>query len=155
MAVDMLFGGGSISGTATSTMPPAFGNGSAGPFGFTGSAFHSGAALRFGARLAMKSVALAAGAGIGGSMWITNAKLTGYDLVSDAFVPSPDGINPEWHVPLWTALTYKPSCSWGVQALAQYEVHPTSMDENAVSFGGGLLWQPSSACSEPPGLAVR
>jgi hypothetical protein len=57
-------------------------------------------------------------------------------------------------VPVWASVTYKPVCNVGVVALASYDVHPLTISSNAVSIGLGVMYQPSSACSEPAELTV-
>jgi hypothetical protein len=142
MAFDMLYGGGSISGTAMGTDGV--------PYRFSGGTFQIGYALRIGKRLAFDHIALAAGAGIGGSLWINHGNVDGNE-----FLANPNDADPDWYVPLWSALTYKPDCNWGLQVLAQYQVHPGSTNEDAPTIAGGLLWQPSAACAERAGIAVR
>jgi hypothetical protein len=56
---------------------------------------------------------------------------------------------------VWAMLTYKPTCSWGVQATVSYEVHPTAIDESAPTLAAGILWQPSRTCSQAPRLDVN
>jgi hypothetical protein len=141
VAFDMTFASGSTTGTAT-TM-------SSGPQAFTGSAMAFSDQLRVGARQPFGNVALAAGAGVGGHMWLDHS-----DTRNNASLPAGD-VDVDWYVPLWTSVTYKPACSWGAQVLASYDVHPTSTNENSPSFLAGLLYQPSVACSDRPGLTVR
>jgi len=138
---DLMVGTGSASGTST-TMDP-FGGGSSGPSPFTASELQLGNRLRVGVRLPERTYALAAGTGVGGDAYITTSGLTGA------------GGDFDFYVPLWASLTIKPSCSWGVEVLASYDVHPTSMAESAPELAAGLQWQPSAACSEQPGLSVR
>ena len=55
----------------------------------------------------------------------------------------------------WLGLTIKPGCNWGLQLLASYDMRPTDFDNSGLSFGAGLMFQPSAACSEPAGVQVR
>ena len=139
-ALDLLTGGGSMSGTATTA------NGTP---AFTGSTLEMGGALRLGGRLRFGNLALSAGAGVGGSLWIAHA-----DMVAGTN-SIPNEADGDWYVPVWSTLTYKPSCNWGAQVLAQYQLHPGSTNEDAPTIGAGLLWQPVSACSDRVGIVVR
>jgi hypothetical protein len=139
VAVDSLIGGGPLDGTATGA------NGSTNFHGYT---IHLGGALRVGGRLSLGSVELAAGAGIGGSLWVEEGGVR-------SMATGPNQADGDWYIPLWSALTYKPSCDLGVQVLAQYQLHPTASVEDAPTIAAGLLVQPTSACSERIGVAVR
>jgi hypothetical protein len=55
---------------------------------------------------------------------------------------------------VWAAVTIKPSCNWGFQGLAEYNVHPTATDNDAMTFGVGVMYQPNDACSQPASLHV-
>jgi hypothetical protein len=149
-AVDMLVGGGSVSGTAMATS----GTGNPGPFPLDGGTFELGGTLRFGARLPLGAVALEGGSGIGGDMWIGGGQVHQPDVLNDAFVANP-GLDGSWYLPVWASLVYKPSCSWGVQVLASYDLYPSDTAQDAPAFAAGVEWQPSAACSAPAGLAVR
>lgn len=148
-AVDTAIGRAQLHGVATyvGANPGVFSDTSS---TFTGSVFESRLALRAGVRAPLRSVALAAGSGLGGSVRMTSATL---DHAATRAMP-PDDVAPSWFVPLWAALTLKPACDWGAQVLAQYEVHPTSAADNHSIVGAALVWQPSRACSESPRLVV-
>lgn len=150
-ALDLLSGAGAVSGTATSTSGEG---GNPGPFPLDGDTFDMAGMLRLGKRIALDHVALEAGTGLGGDMWLGAGKVHEPDLLNDAFVASP-GLDATWFFPVWAAIAYKPACNWGVQLLASYDVHPGDTGEDAPAFGAGLMWQPSRACAEPAGLSVR
>jgi hypothetical protein len=107
--------------------------------GATGSVFDSAVQARAGVRAASNLVAIAAGSGIGGELWST----------------APAGFDGGMYVPLWAAVTVKPSCDVGLQLLAQYDVRPTSMSTSSAVVGIGLLLQPSDACRQPPGIHLH
>ncbi|HTR55102.1 MAG TPA: hypothetical protein VMJ10_30660 [Kofleriaceae bacterium] len=122
-------------------------NGTTGPRStdaFTGSAFDTGFVGRFGPRWTLHDVELSAGGGIGGDI------LHGGGEIADTQTNL-----SRFFLPAWATLTYKPTCDWGVQAMASYEYHPTSSDDNTMTYGVGLLYQPSSSCSDPPHLDVH
>ncbi len=146
-AFDVRLGTQSTSGTA---MYNGSINESRGPFAFTGSEVSLGGVVRVGARLPLRDVALEAGTGIGGDAVIPTG-----GSVNTTTVPAPNDADGDWFVPLWASATIKPTCNWGAQVLASYELHPTASSESAVSVAAGLIWQPSASCSEAPGLSVR
>jgi hypothetical protein len=137
LATDFLVGGGSLDGTAM---------GDSGTMTFHGSTIQMGAALRVGGRIPFGRFAVAAGAGLGGSLWI---------IASSSMFGGSGQTDADWYVPLWSALTYKPSCNVGVQVLAQYQHHVGSPGEDAPTFAAGLAFQPTSACYDRVGVAVR
>jgi len=145
-ALDMMVAGGSTSGTATTHSSYAM---PTGPSPFDGSALQLGMAARLGMRQRFGELALSEGAGIGGDMWIESARSG-----SLSTAPSSDA-DADYYVPLWAQVTYKPGCDWGAQVLAAYDVHPGSSNEDAPMVMAGLMWQPSSACREQAGLALR
>ena len=145
-ALYMMVAGGSTSGTATSHSSYAM---PTGPSPFDGSALQLGMAARLGMRQRFGELALSEGAGIGGDMWIESARSG-----SLSTAPSSDA-DADYYVPLWAQVTYKPGCDWGAQVLAAYDVHPGSSNEDAPMVMAGLMWQPSSACREQAGLALR
>jgi hypothetical protein len=106
--------------------------------------------LRLGVRIPLKYVALQAGSGIGGSMWILNAKAEH----SNSGAGTPGDVGILWHLPLWTAATIKPFCNWGVQVGAQYNVQPTQFDGNYYMATTSLLWQPSPSCERTANLSI-
>ena len=146
-------GYGNFSGVLKNPSPTA---GESGTASFTGSQFGNIVEVRAGVRLPLRYVALMAGSGIGGSMWITDATantyVTGSSTIYD--VTAPQGIKLFWHLPLWAAIDLKPVCDFGVQISAAYNLDPTSLDASYGMVGAALLWQPSPACARPPGLRV-
>jgi len=147
LAIDLAFGGGATSGAVSGST--VFGG--AAPQAFTGSVFDSVEQLRVGARVPLQYLALAAGSGIGFEWWINSTQLVGSGT-SGLFAP--DGGDATFYLPVWAAATLKATCDWGVQVMGQYDVHPTSMDTNAITVAAGITYQPSSACSEPAGVRV-
>ncbi len=113
-------------------------------------ALHFGAELRAGYRIPLHDVALAFGSGIGGDMYILNQ-----------FTPTPSSISKpgpiegDFTVPLWASATYKPSCNWGVQVTASYDLQPTDPSASAPTLEAGIIYQPNDACSQPAGVTVR
>jgi len=155
VAVDDAIGWGSLSGTVTAPPSPAVGPTptATGPFRFGGTILGDALALRVGARLPLQYVSLAAGGGIGGSVWMMMGdKLEAGAATSGAEPPS--GIQLAWDVPLWASATVKPFCDWGVQALGAYQWQPTAAGASTTMFGVGLEWQPSASCREAPGITV-
>jgi hypothetical protein len=143
-ATDIALAGGSTSGVVS-------GGGTSQPF--TASVFDNRYQFRVGGRLPLHFASLAAGTGIGVDWWITSGQFTsGNSLSSGLFAP--DGPDATFFLPMWASATVKATCDWGVQALAQYDVHPSSMDTNGFSFGAGVIYQPSASCSEAPGVRV-
>jgi hypothetical protein len=149
-AYDLSFGHGDVSGTAfqTETLEPGS---KPGPFAFTGDTYELGMALRAGPRIALHDVALAAGSGIGFQSWILSTKIV---AAQPPFVDPPGPVDGTWFLPVWAAATIKPVCNWGVQVLAEYDVHPTALDIDGFALGAGVIYQPSSACTDAPGLHV-
>ncbi|HEY1585040.1 MAG TPA: hypothetical protein VGH63_05080 [Polyangia bacterium] len=119
---------------------------------FTASVFDNRYQFRVGGRLPLHFASLAAGTGIGVEWWITSGQFTSPNNTSGLFAP--DGPDASFYLPMWASATVKATCEWGVQALAQYDVHPSSMDTNGFSFGAGVIYQPSASCSEAPGVRV-
>lgn len=147
-ASDVTLAGGSTSGTVTGT-----GGGTVRPSQpFTASVFDNRYQFRIGARLPLHDVALAAGTGVGLEWWITSGQFNPPTNTSGLFAP--DGPDATFYLPMWASATIKATCNWGVQALGQYDVHPSSMDTNGFSFGAGIIYQPSASCSEQPGVQV-
>jgi hypothetical protein len=140
-AYDMLVAKGDTTGMMTA---------SSGATGFTGSVVQVGMAARVGMRQRFDSIAFAEGFGFGGGMWIHSVNPAGM-----ATTAPPTEIDGDYYVPLWGELTYKPSCSWGAQVLASYDVHPGSSNEDMPALMAGVMWQPNSACADAGGLALR
>lgn len=148
LAVDLTFADGAVAGEVSGrslegnvpTSQP-----------FSGSAYASTSQLRIGGRVPLHEVALEAGSGLGLQWWITSATLAG-GLTSGLFAPS--GIDGSFYLPLWLGAEIKPACDWGVQVLAQYDVHPMSTDTDDFEMMAGVLYQPSASCSEPAGVHV-
>jgi hypothetical protein len=132
VAYDIMVGTASATGTSMNMANP-----------FNANLLQIGNQLRVGFRVPEHTVALAAGAGLGGDANVVTSGLLGV------------GGDFDFYVPLWASLTIKPSCDWGVQVLASYNMHPTSMNESAPELVAGLQWQPSASCSEQAGLTVR
>ena len=124
LAFDQMFGGGASGATTGERVSTTF---------------LWGTALRFGRRVVYHDVALAAGAGIGGAI------VFAYSDKPES--PDPDG---KLLIPVWASLLYKPVCNWGVQVMGTYEVHPTSIAENAPMLSVGVTWSPSTSCSKAP-----
>ncbi len=112
--------------------------------------FHLGGRLRAGYRIPMHDVAFAFGSGIGGDMYILNQFTPAPTAIS-----KPGPIEGDFIVPLWASVTYKPSCNWGFQVTASYDLQPTDPSASAPTVEGGLIYQPNAACSEPAGVQVR
>jgi hypothetical protein len=136
IAADLGVGGGSFTGIAQSLR-----DGGQVPYTTTygGLSF----AVRAGAQAALGDAAFAAGVGVGGAVWMG---MPSYDASTFVFVEPPDGNLADLYLPLWASLTIKPSCDWGVQAMASYDVRPLDTQASAPSLALGLLWQPASAC---------
>jgi hypothetical protein len=145
------------SGTVQTIVPPEGLRASTQPLPFTGTTGLLSATLRIGARLPLHDVALAVGTGLGGAGWIASRDVDTSHVADPAqvFADSPnDHLDGGWYVPVWGALTIKPGCGWGIEALATYDVHPTALDDSGLSLSAGLLFQPSSACAERPAIRV-
>jgi hypothetical protein len=151
LAVAWDFAFGTAASSGTSAYEGDFPTESHTPIPFTGDEYAMRGAFRIGARLPLQEVALAGGAGLGGDVVITSE--TAAQNGSLALPPS--GVDADWFIPLWAQLTIKPSCNWGAQLYASYDVHPTASGESAPEFGAGIMYQPSAACSDPAGLVVR
>ncbi|MGH7294078.1 MAG: hypothetical protein ACRELB_04050, partial [Polyangiaceae bacterium] len=127
---------------------PASGE-SGGPFPFTGSLFEQFLELRIGARLPLRYVALMAGSGVGGSMWISSYKVN-TDSVGSGGIASTGlegGLIGLWHLPLWAEVDLKPVCDFGVQLGAAYNWDPTDPNGGYPMFNASLMWQPAPSCS--------
>lgn len=155
-AFDTSFMGGSVTGTVTSTSSDPVIMNVPGPFPYSGSFIENASVFRFGGRVPWGNLSLSAGSGLGGALVIRTSSHvdTGSTPSYDTFATAPDGADVDWWLPVWASLSVKPACNWGVQALASYDLHPTTFDASAPSFALGLLYQPSSACSEPAGMTV-
>jgi hypothetical protein len=146
-------GSGSYSGHTQATTTSG---GSAGDYPFTGSSFQNMLELRAGVRLPLRYVALMAGSGIGGSMWINSYKVDTSGAPSGVFPETnlEGGIDFTWDLPLWAAIDIKPTCDFGFQVGGAYNVQPTNMDGNNVMIHAGLLWQPAPACSRTASFSI-
>jgi hypothetical protein len=145
-------GYGNFSGQLTNPHPASGEQGSA---AFTGSQFANIVEVRAGVRLPLRYVALMAGSGIGGSMWITDATATSSTSVTTINdVTAPQGIELFWHLPLWAAIDIKPVCDFGVQISAAYNLQPTNLDGSYGMLGAALLWQPSPSCARPTAISI-
>jgi hypothetical protein len=127
-----------------------------GPFPFTGSEFQNMVEIRVGARLPLRYAALAAGSGIGGSMWIgsysVDTSKAPPSSITDANVEG--GLDLLWHVPLWASVDLKPFCDWGVQVGGAYNWQPTGLDGSYAMLHAALLWQPSPSCARTAGVSI-
>jgi hypothetical protein len=148
-------GSGSFSGQLYNSKPESssfYG----GPFHFTGSQFQQMVEIRAGARLPLRYGALMAGAGAGGTMWISSYHVdtsnTPSTLTADYTLEG--GVNLLWHVPLWAAVDLKPFCDWGVQVSGAYNAQPTDMNGSWTMLAASLLWQPSPSCARTAGVSV-
>jgi hypothetical protein len=127
-----------------------------GSFPFTGSSFQNMIEARAGVRLPLRYVALMAGSGIGGSMWINSYHIdtshpTGGGIAATNLE---GGIDFTWDLPLWAAIDIKPTCDFGLQIGGAYNVQPTNMDGSNVMVHAGLLWQPAPACSRTAAFSI-
>ncbi len=158
-ANEMSFGWGRFQGTVMPDAPTALGAhnpGPAGPFAMSGSLYRMAATLRFGARFPFHDVSWALGSGLGGSLYVLGAAQVdpGSERKEDIRTGNLSSLHALWHVPLWTSVTFKPSCDFGLQVGVSYDVEPTNFDGNTLMLSAGLLVQPSRACREPPSLTV-
>jgi hypothetical protein len=159
LAFDATFGAGQLTGTMRSlpgapTMTPI----ATRPLPFSGSFLDGGLTLRVGARVPLRYATLEAGSGIGGSVWVVDqAKIAPAAAASanGIVLAEPPGANAAWHVPLWAAVTLKPFCGVGVQALASYDAEPDASWHGGVLLGAGLLLQPSASCAETATIDVK
>ena len=137
-------GAGSFSGVSLNKSASASESG--GPFPFSGSQFDNFVEIRAGVRLPLRYVALMAGSGIGGSMWISSyTPDTGNVVDYDAGLEG--NIAFLWHVPLWAAIDLKPVCDFGLQVSAAYNWDPTDPGGSYPMLNASLMWQPAPACS--------
>jgi hypothetical protein len=141
LAFDMRMGGTSFSGTAMNTQDHTA------QVGYTGTEISSGGAIRVGKRLAWNSLALAAGGGVGAAMWMaTQTQADPQAPIQASFIEPAKNLVTDLYAPLWASLTYKPSCTWGVQGLAEYDLRPFDGGTSSPSLSLGLIWQPATAC---------
>jgi hypothetical protein len=147
-ALDSIFATGTANGVASE-------NGIDPSAGTTGTyrdrAIDFGMAMRVGPRYPVGNFELAGGLGLGGELRGDSSTSVG----GNVFAEGPSSVSADWYVPAWAQLTYKPTCSFGFQVMASYDVHPTDMDANGLALSAGIVLQPSAACSEPVGVAVR
>jgi len=137
---DLGFGGSSFTGTAMNTQM-----GTA-AVDYTGTYFGATSAIRFGKRIAWNNVALAAGVGLGGALWMATTHIDPNAPISANFVQPNSALVADWYAPLWSAVTLKASCDWGLEALAEYDVRPDAMSSSSPSLALGAIWQPATAC---------
>ena len=141
VAMDLSFDVGSISGTVAEGQTSTT---------FAGNAYRFTHDVRIGKRISFRDASLSAGLGLGYEVWFNDTAVA--DSTSAVFAPDePDG---SWFVPVWAAATIKPACNWGIQGLAEYNVHPTATDSDAVMFGVGVIYQPNDSCSANPWVHV-
>lgn len=106
---------------------------------------------RIGARLPLEVVSLAAGTGMGLELGMPETPSLEMPTTEDL------GARESWRglfVPVWASVTYKPTCDWGVVALASYDVHPFTTSTDVISLALGLTYQPSAACSAPAEIHI-
>jgi hypothetical protein len=127
-------------GISTATKPPRAG-GQHRPFALIGSTARTPASVAFAPRVVLQ--AAEGGSGLG-AHW--SAHITTADDPETAMAGAADA---DLFVPTWGAVTYMPSCTWGVQAMAAYDVPPTDPSAHTIELGAGILWQPSAGCSAP------
>lgn len=141
LALDLRIGGGSYEGMAANTEQGTQ------AVHYTGTYLGSAFAVRLGERIAIDNFALAAGVGIAGAIWggITSVDDHGAPIEA-TFVEPPGGAEADFYLPVWSSITVKTSCNFGLQGLAEYDVRPLDTSTSAPSFGIGLIWQPASAC---------
>lgn len=147
MAVDVMFGAGGSSGRVSGE--PPFTAGQTQPY--AGTIYDARTQLRFGARAALGTIAIAAGSGLGFELWRTDNAVA--DPTSALYAPN--GGDANVYFPVWTAVTVKPACNVGMQLLAQYDVYPLAMASNSVLIGVGFVVQPSDACRQPAGIHLH
>lgn len=133
-AIDLRLGGNSYDGMASSAESRSV--------HYTGTYFGGALALRAGKRLAWENFALAAGTGIAGAVWSGTAHAD----AAGGFVQPGANTTADLYAPMWTSLTFKPACSFGVQGLAEYDVDPFDVSASTSSLSLGVIWQPASAC---------
>jgi hypothetical protein len=140
LAFDMGIGGTSFSGTARNTADHTA------TVGYTGTYVGQEVAFRLGKRIAWDRFALAAGVGIAGAWWSApDTKVDPAAPIMDVFVQPTETV-AELFTPVWASLTVKPSCNWGVQGLAEYDVHPFGDTPDVPALALGLIYQPATAC---------
>jgi hypothetical protein len=141
LAFDLRVGGTSFAGTAMNTQDHTA------QVGYTGIEVGTAAAVRIGKRVAWSNVALAAGGGIGGALWMTTQTDTDPNApIQASFIEPGQNVVTDLYAPLWASVTVKPSCNWGVQGLAEYDVRPFDGGASAPSLSLGVIWQPATAC---------
>jgi hypothetical protein len=142
--LDLGGGGGSYSGRISPHDVPGL-TPASGPLTMDGSVFTGRLGLRVGARLPLRYVALSAGTGIGGSLWITGSPtIHGNPDTNTSQIEGAHGI---WSVPIWAALEVKVACNWGVELRASYDIQPTDTSGDTFLLSGGILLEPAGACS--------
>ncbi|MFT3697001.1 MAG: hypothetical protein QM831_27920 [Kofleriaceae bacterium] len=135
---DTAFTIGSISGVTTSGSSSN---------AFTGSAYRITQALRIGPRVALHDIAIAGGGGLGYEAWLADGQ-------NSTTLDKPDGPDGSWFIPAWVSVMVKPSCNWGFEGIAEYDIHPTADDSNGMTFTAGVMFQPSDSCERGPSLRV-
>ena len=124
------------------------------PYRYAEAFFENRAALRVGARVPMGHVALEAGIGVGLSLVDFHGDLSSPTL-GTLSPPTPTGMDVDWYVPVWSGITFKPSCTWGLQALVSYDLEPSNGMSGNATLLAGVEIQPTPACSEPTRVDVR
>ncbi len=150
---DLGFGTASMSGIATYVGAELPDGATRLPQPFAGTTHVVRLDVRVGARIPARWFGLSGGAGLGVNAYLPVTNFSEEGVITLAHAPNdPQG---DVFVPAWAAFTVKPMCSWGAQLVATYDIHPTSTGESAAMISAGVIWQPSSACSEPPHLEVK
>ena len=164
LGVDLEIGEGKSVGSKTSTSTPDGYSPSAGNVStaYAANVIQVGDRARIGVRFPLHDLAIAGGIGFGFNTWYQSTTPFGTHSANGANGTTAASaaiattvLDDDWYVPAWASLTYKATCTWGVQVNASYDVRPTDFGDSALTFGAGLVYQPSDACSEPAGVDVH
>jgi hypothetical protein len=147
-AADFMFGAAATTGTVAGQ--GVFG--AVAPQSYAGTTYDTAIQFRVGARAAKNWFAIAAGGGVAIEMAVTRTSLNGNALSG---LEPPNGVDAEFYVPVWAALTVKPVCDIGLQLLAQYDVRPAAMSSSGPAIGVGFVIQPSDSCRQAPGIQLH
>ncbi len=147
-AADFMFGAAGTTGTVAGQ--GVFG--AVAPQSYAGTIYDTAIQFRIGARAAKSWFAIAAGGGVAIEMAFTQTSLTANPLSG---LEAPNGVDADFYVPLWAALTVKPVCDIGLQLLAQYDVRPSAIATSGPALGIGFVIQRSDACRQPPGIHLH
>jgi hypothetical protein len=139
LAFDSMLGAGSLRGTASNTSQRTP------PVSYTLDFKAARLGVRAGQRIAFDHVALAAGVGITGALFI-GAPRVDPDVPTQYMFVDPPHFVVDVALPVWASLTVKPSCSWGVEGLAEYDERPFTGGAASPAFALGFVYQPATAC---------